>query len=72
MKKTISIIPILAFFAIFMSCEDFSTELEVENIENPNDKTLSSDPVALSATSESIINNWFMTVHDYNGLGRAM
>ncbi len=72
MKKIKFIIPILAFLAVFMSCEDFSTELAVENVENPNDKILSSDPVALSATSEGIINNWFMTVHSYNGPGAAM
>ncbi|MFQ3305514.1 MAG: hypothetical protein ACI9K4_000574, partial [Polaribacter sp.] len=72
MKKIKLIIPILAFLAVFMSCEDFSTDLEVENVENPNDKILSSDPVALSATSEGIINNWFMTVHDYSGPGLAM
>ena len=42
MKKIKLIIPILAFLAVFMSCEDFSTELEVENVENPNDKILSS------------------------------
>ena len=72
MKKIKLIIPILAFLAVFMSCEDFSTDLEVENVENPNDKILSSDPVALSATSEGIINNWFMTVHAYNGPGLAM
>lgn len=63
MKKIKLIIPILAFLAVFMSCEDFSTELEVENLENPNDNILSSDPVALTATSEGIINNWYMTVH---------
>ena len=72
MKTIKLIIPILAFFAVFMSCEDFSTELEVENVENPNDQILSSDPVALSASSEGILNNWFMTVHSYNGPGAAM
>lgn len=72
MKNFKLLIPILALISIFMSCEDFSTELAVENSENPNDLILSSDPVALVATSDGIINNWFMTVHSYNGPGAAM
>ena len=72
MKKIKLIIPVLALFAMFMSCEDFNTDLEVPNLESPDDTILSSDPVALSATSEGIIQNWFMTVHSTVAPGAAM
>ena len=72
MKKIKLIIPVLALFAMFMSCEDFSTELEVANLDNPDDATLISDPTALVATSEGIIHNWFMTVHSTAAPGAAM
>jgi len=54
------------------SCVDFSTDLDVPNKENPNDDILTSDPVALTATASSILHNWFMTIHSYNGPGAAM
>lgn len=55
-----------------VSCQDFSTDLDVENLENPNDQILTSNPVALTATAGSIVQNWFMTVHEYNGPGLAL
>lgn len=57
---------------LIVSCTDFSTDLDVENLENPNDKILTSDPVALTATAGSIIQNWFLTVHDTDGPGMAL
>lgn len=57
---------------IVASCQDFSTDLEVENLENPNDFILTSDPVALEATAGTLIQNWFMTIHDYYGPAAAM
>ena len=53
------------------SCQPFETDLEVENLENPNDNILTSDPVALEATAGTIIQNWFMSIHSYNGPGAA-
>lgn len=72
MKKIKLIIPILTFFAIFMSCEDFSTDLEVLNVENPDDYVLTSDPVALVATGEGILQNWYLTVHNTAAPGAVM
>lgn len=62
----------MALFLAFTSCDDFSTDLNVANLENPNDKILSSDPVALTATSNTIVQNWFMSVHSYYSPFAAM
>lgn len=53
------------------SCQDFETDLEVLNLENPNDEILASDPIALEATAGNIINAWFQTVHSTEGPGAA-
>lgn len=72
MKNTIKIFSVMALLLLFVvSCQPFSTDLEVENLENPNDDILTSDPVALEATAGSLIQNWFMTIHSYNGPGAA-
>ena len=55
-----------------VSCQEFETDLEVENLENPNDVILASDPVALEATAGNILNSWYMTVHSTSGPGAAM
>ncbi len=52
-----------------VACQDISTDLEVPNVENPNDEILSTDPVALEATAGNIMNSWFMTVHNGSGPG---
>ncbi len=72
MKNTLKILSTLVLLLFFVSsCQEFSTDLEVENKENPNDDILTSDPVALEATAATIIQNWFMTIHSYNGPGAA-
>jgi hypothetical protein len=71
MKNIRKIFSILTILVFVVSCQDFSTDLEVENLENPNDKILTSDPVALEATAGTIIQNWFMSSHSYNGPGAA-
>ena len=43
-------------FITVVSCDTFETELEVENLENPNDDILTSDPVALEATAAGLFN----------------
>lgn len=66
--KDLKKILVFAFVLLFaVSCEDFSLDLEVPNYEHPNDDILTSDPVALTAAAGNILNNWFMTVHDYGG-----
>ncbi len=72
MKYLYKLFSTLTLLLIVVSCQDFSTDLYVENLENPNDKILTSDPVALTATASTIVQNWFMSVHSYNGPGAAM
>lgn len=68
-KLFIKALPILL---IVVSCQEFETDLEVANLENPNDAILASDPVALEATAGNILNSWYMTTHSTNGPGAAM
>ncbi len=63
-------ITILLFFVV--SCDDFSMDLDVKNLEHPNDDILTSDPVALEATASGLLNNWFMAIHSYDGPAAAM
>ena len=59
-------------FLIMVSCEDFSTDLEVENLNDPNDEILASDPTALKATAGTIIHNWYMTMHEGGAIGNSL
>ncbi|MFI2741534.1 hypothetical protein ACG2LH_02230 [Zhouia sp. PK063] len=54
------------------SCEDFETDLNVAYKENPSDETLQSDPTAIVASASGLLNNWFLTTHNYDGPGMAM
>lgn len=72
MKKTINLFSIIALLVFTVSCDDFSTNLDVDNLENPNDFILTSDPVALTATANGMMRNLFMTAHDYTGPAAAM
>jgi hypothetical protein len=72
MKHIVKIFSVLSILFLVVSCTDFSTDLEVANLENPNDKILTSDPVALTATAGSIIQNWFLAVHEYDGPALAL
>lgn len=62
----------LGLILLITSCQEFETDLEVENLENPNDAILASDPVALEATAGNILNSWYMTVHSTSGPGAAL
>jgi hypothetical protein len=72
MKYIIKIFSIILVLFMSFSCSNLSTDLEVENLENPNDKTLTSDPVALTATAGTVLQNWFMAVHSTDGPGMAL
>lgn len=61
----------LPILFLVSSCQDFETDLDVPNLENPNDEILASDPTALEATAGNIINSWFMTTHSTEGPGAA-
>jgi hypothetical protein len=72
MRFTSKIFYITTLFLIIVSCVDFSTDLEVENLNHPNDKILASDPAALEATAATIIHNWYMSIHDFNTIGGSL
>lgn len=72
MKNIRKILPILTLLFLAVSCQDFSTDLDVENLENPNDFILTSDPVALTASAGSIMQNWFMATHSTEAPGAAL
>ena len=59
-------------FITVVSCDTFETELEVENLENPNDDILTSDPVALEATAAGLFNAIYMSIETYYGPGMAL
>ena len=71
MKKVINIFSIVALLAFAVSCDDFSTDLGVDNLEHPNDDILTSDPVALVATSEGVIRSMFRAAHSTNSPAAA-
>lgn len=62
----------LPILFVAVSCQEFETDLDVPNLENPNDAILASDPVALESTAGNILNSWFMTVHSTDAPGAAM
>lgn len=62
---------VLPTLFLVSSCQDFETDLEVPNLEHPNDEILASDPVALEATAGNLLNSWFMTVHSTESPGAA-
>lgn len=49
------------------SCEDFSTDLDVPNLNSPSDEILLTDAVALEASAGGIINAWFQMTQDNLG-----
>ncbi|MHB1147581.1 MAG: hypothetical protein ACYC01_08310 [Lutibacter sp.] len=55
-----------------VGCDDFETNLEVPNTENPSDLILTSDPVALESLANSIIFNWWDANHRYAEGGIAL
>ena len=63
---------LLGIFVILSSCTTFETDLYVENLENPDDKILASDPIALEATAASLFRGWYMSVSDYDGPALAL
>ncbi|HUH46314.1 MAG TPA: hypothetical protein VLZ54_04110 [Arenibacter sp.] len=67
-KIIYAVLPILFLVS---ACQDFETDLDVPNLENPNDEILASDPVALNATAGNLMNSWFMTTHTADGPAAA-
>jgi len=63
MKKVINIFSLVALLTFGVSCDDFSTDLDVDNFEHPNDDILTTDPVALTATADGVVRSLFMSSH---------
>ena len=72
MKKLIKLFSLVGILAFGVSCSDFSTDLEVTNLNDPNDAILTSDPVALTGTANGIFNNLFQSSHSTSAPGAAM
>lgn len=55
----------MAVFALmFYSCDDFDTDLEVDNVENPTSLQIGNE-----ATADKLFQNWYNTVDYYYGPG---
>ncbi|SDK92720.1 hypothetical protein SAMN04488034_101939 [Salinimicrobium catena] len=55
----------MAVFALmFYSCDDFDTDLEVDNVENPTSLQIGNE-----ATADKLFQNWYNTVDNYYGPG---
>lgn len=65
--KNIKIIILLIFVSGIISCEDFSSDLDVENVENPNGNQLGTE-----ATAKKIFQNWYVRVnYSLNASGKG-
>lgn len=72
LMKTNKIFVLFSLITFLIGCDDFDTNLDVGNPENPNDEILATDPVALESTTGTLINNWFQTTHSYQSPVFAM
>ena len=73
MKKIINNFTyLIAILFVAVSCDSFETDLEVRNLENPDDAILTSDPIALEAVAGTLFQNWYMANSNYYGVGMAM
>lgn len=62
--KTFKLTFLAAFALMFYSCDDFDTDLEVENREAPTSLQIGNE-----ATANKLFLNWYNTVNEYNGPG---
>ncbi|HSP39976.1 MAG TPA: RagB/SusD family nutrient uptake outer membrane protein [Gillisia sp.] len=62
--KTLKLTFLAAFAVMFYSCDDFNTDLEVENKEAPTSLQIGNE-----ATANKLFQNWYNTVNEYNGPG---
>lgn len=62
--KNIKLTFMAAFALMFYSCDDFDTDLEVENLESPTSLQIGNE-----ATADKLFQNWYNTVDSYYGPG---
>lgn len=72
MKKFNKFIIGLITLISVVSCDNFETDLDVPNLNAPNDEILLTDAVALEAAASGIINNWFQLSHGYSQVGSSL
>lgn len=72
MKQSRTFLMLLFLLFNIVSCDDFSFDKNVENLEHPNDNSLFSDKEQHTETAATILNRWYMAVHAYNGPGFAL
>ncbi|MBT3385039.1 MAG: hypothetical protein HN778_11210 [Prolixibacteraceae bacterium] len=72
MKQLKAFFLFFVFLFLFVSCKDFSFDLNVNNLEHPDDYALFSSKEKLTEVASTILNKWYMTVHDYSGPAAAL
>jgi starch-binding outer membrane protein, SusD/RagB family len=56
--KNIKITLLAVFAVMFYSCDDFDTDLEVDNLEQPT-----SEQIGIQSTADKLFQNWYQTVN---------
>lgn len=67
MKTIKKIFTITLFSLLIVSCADFSTELDVNNVEDPSSLNLGTE-----ATASKLFQNWYFSANTYDGPGLAL
>lgn len=65
--KTLKLTFMAVFALMFYSCDDFDTDLEVENRENPTGLQIGNE-----ATANKLFQGWYNTINNYNGPGLVL
>lgn len=66
--KNIKYLLVVLFLSLAItSCEDFNTDLDVDNVEDPNSKQLGTE-----ATAGKLFQNWYVSVNAYGSPSLAM
>jgi hypothetical protein len=72
MKKFLKISTFILLSFFVGSCQEFDTDLNVKNDQDPNINILASNPAAIEASAASIFYNWYMATHNTSGPGAAL
>ena len=65
--KKINNIYIALMLLVFGACDDFDSDLDVQNLEEP-----SSTQIGIESTADNLFKNWYQTVNSYYGPGLAL
>lgn len=67
--KKINIILLMLVGLVLFNCAD---KLEIENTNDPDSVRALSDPSSIEAAAGGLVNLWFVTEHNYNGIALAV